>query len=127
MVQSPDAGRIRQDYWQTVSDLWIDNFFAPLRDWLHARGLMARIQAHGAPVDLLKAYTMADIPETEQLYADVSLDKILYSSEINSLRKFPQPPFCYEFKTCSVLCGSGLASSFGCFTLARFCVLPSVA
>jgi hypothetical protein len=42
MVQSPDAGRIRQDYWQTVSDLWIDNFFAPLCDWLHARGLIVR-------------------------------------------------------------------------------------
>ena len=66
----PGAERIRRDYWQTVSDLWIDNFFAPLVDWLHAQDLMARVQAHGAPVDLLKAYGMADIPETEQLYAD---------------------------------------------------------
>jgi len=55
---------------QTVSDLWIDNFFAPLGDWLHKRGLKARVQAHGAPVDLLKAYGLADIPETEQLFAD---------------------------------------------------------
>jgi hypothetical protein len=68
------AERIRRDYWQTVSDLWIDNFFAPLVDWLHSRGLMARVQAHGAPVDLLKAYGMADIPETEQLYADGKME-----------------------------------------------------
>jgi hypothetical protein len=65
----PGAGRVRQDYWQTVSDLWIENFFIPLVDELHARGLKARVQAHGAPVDLLKAYAVADIPETEQIFA----------------------------------------------------------
>jgi len=68
--EGSNAERVRKDYWQTVSDLWIDNFFAPLVDFLHAQGLMARVQAHGAPVDLLKAYALADIPETEQLYAD---------------------------------------------------------
>ena len=65
-----NAERVRKDYLQTVSDLWIDNFFAPLGEWLHKRGLKARVQAHGAPVDLLKAYGLADIPETEQLFAD---------------------------------------------------------
>jgi len=69
-----DSDRVRQDYWQTVSDLWIDNFFAPLVNWLHAQGLIARVQAHGAPVDLLKAYGLADIPETEQLYADGKME-----------------------------------------------------
>jgi alpha-L-rhamnosidase len=66
----PDAERVRKDYSQTVSDLWIDNFFAPLGEWLRKRGLKARVQAHGAPADLLKAYGLADIPETEQLYAN---------------------------------------------------------
>lgn len=66
----PDAGRVRKDYWQTVSDLWIENFFTPLVRALHVRGLKARVQAHGAPVDLLKAYALADIPETEQIFAD---------------------------------------------------------
>src|SRR5262249_5479372 len=66
----PGAENVRRDYWQTVSDVWMDNFFAPFAGWLHAHGLMARVQAHGAPVDLLKAYAIADIPETEQLYAD---------------------------------------------------------
>jgi hypothetical protein len=45
--ESPDAGRIRQDYWQTVSDLWIDNFFAPLRDWLHASPSWRRLKIAG--------------------------------------------------------------------------------
>ena len=65
----PGAARARLDYWKTVSELWIGNFFGPLIEELHARGLMARVQAHGAPVDLLKAYALADIPETEQVYA----------------------------------------------------------
>ena len=72
--EGPGADRVRMDYWQTVSDLWIDNFFSPLVSWLHAHGLMARVQAHGAPVDLLKAYSLADIPETEQLYADGKME-----------------------------------------------------
>lgn len=63
------AARVRQDYWRTVSDLWVENFFQPMIDWAHRRRLLARIQAHGAPVDLLRVYGMADIPETEQLYA----------------------------------------------------------
>jgi len=92
----PDAARIRQDYWQTVSDLWIDNFFAPLHDWLHAQGLVARIQAHGAPVDLLKAYGLADIPETEQLYADGRMEFLkaassaahVYGREVVSAESF---------------------------------------
>jgi hypothetical protein len=93
---SPGAEHVRQDYWQTVSDLWIDNFFAPLVNWLHARGLMARVQAHGAPVDLLKAYGLADIPETEQLYADGRMEFLkaassaahVYGREVVSAESF---------------------------------------
>ena len=70
----PNAEPVRKDYLQTVSDLWIDNFFGPLGDWAHQRGLKARVQAHGAPVDLLKAYGLADIPETEQLFADGQIE-----------------------------------------------------
>ncbi len=66
---APGAEKIRRDYWRTVSDLWLENFFAPMIDWVRKHRLLARVQAHGAPVDVLRAYGMADIPETEQLYA----------------------------------------------------------
>ena len=69
-----NAEQIQKDYWQTVSDLWIDNFFTPFVNWLHRQGLMARVQAHGAPVDLLRAYSLPDIPETEQLYANGKME-----------------------------------------------------
>jgi hypothetical protein len=66
---SQGAEKARRDYWRTVSDLWMENFFAPMIDWVHQHRVLARVQAHGAPVDVLRAYGMADIPETEQLYA----------------------------------------------------------
>lgn len=60
--------RVRADYQQTVSDLLIERFVSPFVQWNHAHGLRARFQAHGGPLDQLKAYGLADIPETEDLY-----------------------------------------------------------
>ncbi|NVM77505.1 hypothetical protein FHW83_003323 [Duganella sp. SG902] len=66
-----DAGhagdRIRADYRLTLSELIIENFYRPFVDWNHGHGLLGRVQAHGAPGDLLKIYGLADIPETEDL------------------------------------------------------------
>jgi hypothetical protein len=100
----PGAERARKDYSRTVSDLWIDNFFAPLGDWLHRRGLKARVQAHGAPVDLLKAYGLADIPETEQLYADGRMEFLkaassaahLYGRDVVSAESFVHYGYAYK-------------------------------
>ncbi|HWW28185.1 MAG TPA: glycosyl hydrolase, partial [Caulobacter sp.] len=59
--------RVRADYRRTLSDLQLENFWQPFVAWNHARGLKARIQAHGGSVDVLQAYGLADIPETEDL------------------------------------------------------------
>jgi hypothetical protein len=64
---SEDAERVRADYRQTVSDLIIDNFVKPFVEWNHAHGLKAKFQAHGGPLDTLRGYGLADIPETEDL------------------------------------------------------------
>lgn len=77
----PEIGeRVRHDYWQTVSDLMIENFYQPLIDWAHRNHLKVRIQAHGAPADLLKIYGHADFPETEVLYADGRYDFLKLAS-----------------------------------------------
>ncbi|RMG49486.1 MAG: hypothetical protein D6723_13715 [Acidobacteria bacterium] len=69
LYDAPGIGdRIRHDYWQTVSDLWIERFFMPLIAWAHRHGLLARIQPHGAPADVLRVAGLADIPESEDLY-----------------------------------------------------------
>ena len=64
-----DVGdRVRADYQETVSDLFVERFVTPYVKWNHDHGTLARFQAHGAPVDLVEAYGLADIPETEDLY-----------------------------------------------------------
>ena len=59
--------RVRQDYWQTVSDVMIENFYSPFIQWAEANNLQSRVQAHGSPTDLLRVYGASSIPETEDL------------------------------------------------------------
>jgi len=58
---------IRADYWKTVSDLIFERFYHPFDEWARQHNLLSRVQAHGAPGDLLKLYGDASVPETEQL------------------------------------------------------------
>ncbi|HXW15261.1 MAG TPA: glycosyl hydrolase, partial [Terriglobia bacterium] len=75
LYDDPQIGdRVRHDYWQTVSDLMIENFYQPLIDWAQENHLKARVQAHGSPTDNLLVYGHADIPETEDLYAEGNYD-----------------------------------------------------
>ena len=60
--------RVRADYRQTVSEILVANFIKPWIAWNHAHGLKAKFQAHGAPIDTLLGYGLADIPETEDLH-----------------------------------------------------------
>jgi hypothetical protein len=59
--------RVRQDYWQTVSDVMIENFYSPFIQWAASNNLESRVQAHGSPTDLLRVYGDSSIPETEDL------------------------------------------------------------
>jgi hypothetical protein len=61
--------RVRQDYDHTIGALLAERFFEPLQEWSRTSGINVRVQAHGAPVDLLTAYGTASVPETEGLYA----------------------------------------------------------
>ena len=61
-----DTGaRVRYDFRRTLSELAIENFFAPLAEWAHAAGLKVRSQAHGTPADVIEAYGASDFPEGE--------------------------------------------------------------
>jgi hypothetical protein len=71
---------IRRDYWKTVSELIFDNFYHPFDEWAKQHKLLSRVQAHGAPGDLLKLYGDASIPETEQLFANGTVNFMKLSS-----------------------------------------------
>lgn len=66
----PTVGNaVRRDYWKTVGELISERLYQPFSDWAADHHLLARIQAHGAPADLLSIYGRADIPETESNFA----------------------------------------------------------
>jgi hypothetical protein len=57
--------RVVHDFRETVSDLLLDRFTSPWREWAHRQGALIRNQSHGSPANILDLYAASDIPETE--------------------------------------------------------------
>ena len=74
--QSADgaAPASREDYELTREHSFREAFVLPLRHWLHDQGVKLRLQAHGGYGDYLDTYQLADIPESEGLFAGGSGD-----------------------------------------------------
>lgn len=72
--------RVRRDYWQTVSDVMIENFYTPFNEWATGHNVQARVQAHGSPTDVLRVYGASNIPETEDLLDNGRYDFLKLSS-----------------------------------------------
>ncbi len=66
--------RAREDYETFRSRLFAEELIEPLRTWLRDRDIELRLQAHGGYGDVLEAYAMADVPESEGLYGGGSYD-----------------------------------------------------
>ncbi len=58
---------IRHDFIHVLSQLIIDNFFIPLREWCEQNSLLSRVQAHGSIGELLESYASNSIGEGEQV------------------------------------------------------------
>ena len=61
--------RVRHDWQQTASDLFVERFAGTVQGWAAARGMGLRMQAYGLNVDVLAAMGASAVPEVEQLYA----------------------------------------------------------
>ena len=61
------GARIRTDYRQTWSDLYIENRLETFDDWTETHGMQTRIQPYGHPVDTAGASSHIDVPEGESL------------------------------------------------------------
>jgi hypothetical protein len=59
--------RIRHDFIHVLSQLIMENFFIPLREWCEQNKLKSRVQSHGSIGELLQAYAVNSIPEGEQV------------------------------------------------------------
>jgi hypothetical protein len=57
--------RVLCDYRETISDLLLEQFTIPWKNWARTKGALIRNQAHGAPANILDLYAASDIPETE--------------------------------------------------------------
>jgi hypothetical protein len=60
----------RYDYRWVRGLFALREFYYPYTEICHRLGGLSRVQAHGAPTDLLAAYAAADIPESEALLFD---------------------------------------------------------
>jgi hypothetical protein len=74
------AGRIREDYELTRQQLFVDAFVRPLKNWANSQGIQLRMQAHGGYGDYLDSYQLADIPESEGLFAGGSFEFLKLAS-----------------------------------------------
>ncbi|WP_182524216.1 glycosyl hydrolase [Nocardioides dongkuii] len=59
--------QIREDYRQTLSDLYIERYVAPMQEWAEGHGLNYRAQSYGVPISTGAAGGAAGIPEGESL------------------------------------------------------------
>jgi hypothetical protein len=68
------------DYFALVSDLVLDEFYAPWTALCHELGATSRAQCGGAPADLLEAFARVDVPETEAILYEPGFARIPASS-----------------------------------------------
>jgi len=73
-AQPGRAERIREDYESVRSALFEERFMGRIVGWAHDRNLELRLQAHGGYGDYLDTYALADVPESEGLFAGGSFD-----------------------------------------------------
>jgi len=58
---------LRHDFVHVLSQMIIDNFFVPLREWCEQNSLISRVQSHGSIGELLQSYASNTIGEGEQV------------------------------------------------------------
>ena len=71
---------VRYDYMKLISELVIREFYQPFTRKCHELGAYSRAQCSGAPADILSAYAVIDVPESEALLYEPSYSTIVASS-----------------------------------------------
>jgi hypothetical protein len=67
---------VRYDYRKLVADYVLHEFYEPFTEYSHRHNSFTRVQCHGAPCDLLSAYAVADVPESEAILFDPEFSRI---------------------------------------------------
>ncbi|WP_106400528.1 glycosyl hydrolase [Actinocorallia populi] len=61
------GARVRDDYYRTLTDLYVDRHVKPLKKWANSLGLRFRAQPYGTTIDTPRVDAAVDVPETESL------------------------------------------------------------
>lgn len=62
----PNSGNVRVDYWNTVGDLFSQEFVKNLQQFAHQHGAQLEVQAYGVPAVPQRSYQWVDLPGGEQ-------------------------------------------------------------
>jgi hypothetical protein len=73
---------IRYDYLALLSDMIIDNFYRPFAEHARKLGAFSRVQVAGSPVDMVHAYSIIDVPETEAMLFEPAFGRIVSSAAV---------------------------------------------
>ncbi len=71
---------VRYDYRALIADVFLKEFFEEFVKICHENAADARVQCHGAPVDLLAAYAAVDVPESEAILFEPHFSRIAASA-----------------------------------------------
>ncbi|MBR1517367.1 MAG: hypothetical protein IJ620_04420 [Bacteroidales bacterium] len=79
-VYDTQNAEVYYDYMKTMSGYVLREFYGPFAERARENGAFSRSQCGGAPTDLLTAFTLVDIPETEAILYEPSFSKITASA-----------------------------------------------
>ena len=77
--------RVYEDYLHTREHLFMTEFLLPLKNWTNSLNIKLRLQAHGGYGNYLDAYAIADVPESEGLFAGGSFDFLKLASSAGNI------------------------------------------
>jgi len=77
--------RVFEDYLNTREQLFMTEFLLPIKNWTRSLNIKLRLQAHGGYGNYLDAYGIADIPESEGLFAGGSFDFLKLASSAGNI------------------------------------------
>ena len=75
-LYQPGYEDIYYDYMTLMSDYVLYDFYQPFTDHAHTQGAFSRSQCGGAPADLLTAFMLVDVPETEAILYEPNYGRI---------------------------------------------------
>ncbi len=80
----PGYERNYYDYMKQLSDYVLYDFYGPFTFMAHRYGAITRVQCGGSPTDLLTAFSLVDIPETEAILFEPTFARIPASAAVLS-------------------------------------------